>query len=199
VTSNPQSCGTSCKVCPNPDSERTVATCTQAACGTTCVGGAPKCSDGSCARLSWTFDSTNLDGIQPSSLQVRSFNGSQALAVDVTHLETLQQGVGVVLPICVSGNVDLSTKTLSFRVYLDGTPTYPSTSPDNFVVVASVPSNQSSAFLGDQTGNSEEWIAYSSPLSLSAFSGNTTQITIQVASFGGAFSGTVWIDDITIQ
>jgi hypothetical protein len=195
TTSNVQMCGKSCTVCPTPD--RAIATCNQGACGTTCVGGAPKCSDGSCSRLSWNFDSTDLDGITPSSVQVRNFNGNQALAVDVAQLSALQQGEEFTVPICLSGSVDLSAKTVSMRIFFDGVP---GNNPGNFPVqVIVVSASQESGFLDFMVEDPETWISYSSPFSLSTLSQETAQIIVQATSFGGPFSGTIWFDDITIQ
>ena len=127
TNSNPAMCGSSCTVCSAPN--RATPTCTSGMCGTSCIGGAPKCSDGSCSRLSWTFDSTDLDGVAATAgattFAVRTLGGNMALAVDATNLTN----VNVVVPVCHTGFVDLGTKTLSFRAYFDGTPSYRTASP----------------------------------------------------------------------
>jgi hypothetical protein len=166
--------------------------------GATCRN--PQCSDGSCSRLAWNFDSGNLDGIvvrdssgQP--LEVRTFQGSNALAVDVGQLNAIP-GISFTLPICNSGTADLSSNKLTFRVYFEGTPA----SSFEFYVQAAVPDPTHTNTYLDQIGPSTgAWADYASPLSKSAFGSSVTEILIQAGSLGGAFSGTIWFDDFAIQ
>lgn len=51
-----------------------------------------------------------------------------------------------------------------------------------------------------QTGMATgKWTPYLSPLSKSAYSGSATTITIQLGSLGGAFTGTIWLDDFKLE
>lgn len=159
----------------------------------------PQCSTGACSRLSWTFDSGELEGVEfldPSGqpLAVRKFDGSYALAVDVGQLNAVP-GISFTLPVCNAGDVDLTSKSLTFRVYFDGTPA----SQSNFYVQAALPDPSSGAFLDQIGASTGVWTDYSSRLNLSPNSNATTTITIQAGSLGGAFSGTIWFDDILID
>jgi hypothetical protein len=128
-------------------------------------------------------------------LSVRTFNGSPALAADTPQLTEIT----FTIPICLSGSVDLHTKTLSMMVFFDGTPTTPpGDPPGQFFLQTAIP-GPTTGFLTSVSVASETWIAYSAPLSLSSFSASTTQITVQAGSYGGAFSGTIWFDNIMIQ
>jgi len=125
---------------------------------------------------------------------VRQFVGHFALAVDVEQLNQIP-GIELTLLICASGNVDFSTKRLTFRVYFEGTPS----SSAEFYVQVSLPDPSSGQFL-DQIGlGTGTWTVYSSPLAKSSFSSTATTITIQAGSLGGAFSGTIWFEDFVIQ
>jgi hypothetical protein len=159
----------------------------------------PQCSTGACSQLSWTFDSGELEGVEfldPSGqpLAVRKFDGSYALAVDVGQLNAIP-GISFTLPVCNGGDVDLSSKILTFRVYFDGAPA----SQFNFYVQAALPDPNSGAFLDQIGGSTGIWLDYSSRLNLSPHSNATTTITIQAGSLGGAFSGTIWFDDFRID
>jgi hypothetical protein len=167
--------------------------------GAMCQNGDPKCSDGTCSRLSWNFESGLVDGLvrltSPHPLAVGVFDGTSALGIDVDQLNMLP-GVSFALTICNSGSVDLRSKTLSFRVYFEGTPV----SAGNFYVQASCPSpSQQSAFLGQIGAGSGAWTPYSAPLSMSAFSSGTTTITIEAGSLGAGFTGTIWFDDFSVR
>jgi len=196
TSSNPNACGNSCTTCPTPN--RAIPTCVAGVCGTSCVDGAPKCSDGSCSRSSWTFDSLDLDGVAVTSgattYSVRSLSGNMALAADTPGLST----INVTVPICRTGTLDATTKTFSFRAYLDGVPFKSPDQPANFFLSAYAP-GPTDGFLGLQSVWQGVWNTYSAPISMSSSRATTDQITITVGSFGGAFSGTVWIDDITIN
>jgi hypothetical protein len=123
----------------------------------------------------------------------RSFNGRMALAVDVTNLTN----ISVTLPICLTGNVDVATKTLIFSAFFDGTPLSPTT-PAQFFLDAYDP-DPGTGYLGLESVSQGAWITYSAPLNASPSSGTTTQVVVRAGSFGAQFSGTVWIDDIAIQ
>jgi hypothetical protein len=192
------SCGPLCQICKAPN-ERTIARCENATCGFSCRDDAPKCSDGSCSILAWSFDSGTLGGIVVRSssgqpLAVRPFGGGNALAVDVSQLNTLSE-VSFDLPICTSGAIDLHSKTLTFRVNFDGTPP----SMYNAWVQSAVPTPKAGAYLDQINPATGTWTQYSSPLSKSMFGNAVTTITIQAGSLGGAFTGTIWFDDFKIQ
>jgi len=191
ANSNPNMCGSSCMACPT--SSRGTATCTQGTCGIACTSGAPKCSDGGCSRLSWTFDTSDLDGVVVTggAFSVRSLNGNMALAIDVTNLTA----VSISVPICRTGNLDLSQKMFSFRAYLDGVPVSPSDLAQFFLDAADP--DLTTGYLGLESVPQGVWLTYAAPLGTAA--SDTAQATIRVGSFGAQFSGTVWIDDITIR
>lgn len=192
------SCGPSCVKCP-VTSDRAVPTCNGTSCGFACKNGDPKCSDGTCSRLSWTFDSGSLDGIMVRSssgspLAVRSFNGNNALAADVAQLNTLPE-ISFTVPVCLSGSVDLSAKTFTFRAYFDGMPL----SMYDYWLQSAVPVPQSNAYLDQMGTGSGFWTSYSSPMNKSSYSGSTTTVTVQMGSLGAPFTGTIWIDDIAVK
>ena len=159
-----------------------------------CPNGDARCSDNSCSKLLWSFDSGELGGIfwhtsSGAPLAVRSFNGNNALALDVAQINVLPE-VSFNVPLCASGTVDLRTKTLTFRVYFDGT-------PNDFWLQSAVPGPP--AYLDQISSTSNTWINYSSPLSKSNQSGSTKSVTIHTGTLGGAFTGTIWFDDIKIR
>jgi hypothetical protein len=138
-----------------------------------------------------------LDGVvmRTAPLVVRTFDNTYALGVDVAQLNVIE--VSFSLPICLSGGIDLSSKTFSFRAfYYDGNP------PGNqgqFYLQTALPTPQTNAYL-DQIGlGSGQWVPYSTLMSKSSFSGNATTVTIQAGSYGAAFSGTLYFDDFKIQ
>lgn len=187
-------CGPSCGVC-TTQNDRQVATCDGTACGVACV--AAMCSDNSCSRALWNFESGMVDGLTPRTpaglqLAVRNFNGAQALAIDVP---SLPPEVSFRIPICLSGTIDQQTRTFSFRVFFQG----PTSTGDQYVVQASVPNPQTGAYLAQRGVAANVWFAYSAPFSLSQFSATTTEVTIQANTYGGPFNGTIWFDDIRID
>jgi hypothetical protein len=164
-----------------------------------CPNDDPKCSDGTCSRLAWNFESGSLDGVtavdssgQP--LDVRSFDGTMALAVDVSQLNAIP-GISFTLALCESGAVGVQSRTLSFRVFFEGGPA----SSFDFYVQTALPDPRSGAYLDQIGAGTGTWIDYSSPLSKSTFSGSATTVTIQAGSLGGAFTGTIWFDDFRIH
>src|SRR6266498_1253404 len=157
---------------------------------TSCGNGDPTCTDNTCSRLLWNFDSGSLDGIAPRAapgLTVRSFNGNMALGVDISQLSE----ISFTLPICLSGTVDLHLKTFSFRVFFSGT----DSGGPQYYVQSSVPTPQTSAYLDQIAVASGIWTMYSSPFGKSSFSASTTSITIQAGTYGASFVGTIWFDD----
>jgi len=163
-----------------------------------CPNGALKCSDGTCSRALYNFESGTLDGITVRSssghpFTVRSFNGTLALGIDVDQLNILPE-VSFDVLICSSGTIDLRNKILTFRVYFQGSPP----SQFDFWAQAALPDPQSGGYL-DQIGvGTGAWTSYSSPLNKSSFSGAAKTLTIQAGSLGGGFTGTIWFDDIRI-
>ena len=192
----PQACGPACAMCP-VSGDRTVPTCDGTACGLACRDSAPKCSDNTCSRMLWTFESGMVDGIRPRTpiglaLAVRNFNGAQALAIDIQNLGEL----GFSIPVCLSGVVDVRPKTFSFQVFFQGG----STAGIQYYVQASVPSPQNGAYLANHPGVAAGmWTPFSAPLSGSQFSGTCSEITIRAGTFGAQFSGTIWFDDFKIE
>ena len=189
------SCGATCAVC-SSTGEREMATCDGTACGIACRDGAPRCSDNSCSRTVFDFNSMTVEGATPRApngltLAVRTFMGSPALALDVTSLTE----VSFRIPVCLSGNVPFSTKTLSAKIYFDG----PATTGGQYFVQASTPAPQTGAFVGTMSLDARAFIVYTAPLSMSTFSAMTTDVVFQAGSYGAPFAGTIWFDDIKIE
>ena len=190
-----QACGLACVPC-EVSGDRTVPTCDGSACGFACKNSAPACSDSTCSRTQWTFESGMLDGITPRSpnglaLAVRNFNGAQALAIDITSLTEVSFRV----PVCLSGVVDMRPKRFSLQVFFQGG----SGVGDQYYLQASVPSPQPNAYLSQIGVPGQMWVPYTAPFSASQFSGTCSDVTVQAGTLGGAFSGTIWFDDIKIE
>lgn len=190
-------CGASCATC-TATSDREVPTCNGTACGTACVDNAPRCDDQTCSRVAWTFQSNMVDGVtgaQPAGLQVavRNFNGALALAIDVASFSTEHW---IRIPVCISGVVDMSALTLSMKVYFQGGA---ASTQDQYYVAPAVPTPQTNAYLALDGMRPQLWETYSAPMSGSMFSNTTSEITIRFGTFGAAFSGTVWFDDIKLE
>jgi hypothetical protein len=153
-------------------------------------------SSGCEPRLVFDFESGSLVGVTSDlPLEVRTFDGSQALALDIAQLNAVSY-VTITLSICATGTVDLRDKTLSFRVYFQGLPQ----SSSSLIVQAWLPDRPASAaFLGGLGPSTGAWTSFSGPLRESDFSGASSTITIEAASTGVAFMGTMWLDDFRIQ
>ena len=159
-----------------------------------------RCGDGRCAKLSWNFDSGTLEGIVVASssgqpLAVRDFQGSPALAMDVAELNVFSE-LSFYVPVCTSGSADLRARTLSFRLYFDGSP---ASTFEFFAQVAVPDPGATGAFLDSISAGTGAWVDYSSPLSKSGNSSSVTKFTIRVGSTGASFGGTIWFDDIKIR
>jgi hypothetical protein len=189
------SCGASCQKC-TVNNDREVAACDGTTCGFTCVGGAPKCNDGTCSRLVWNFDDGSLGGavpVAPNGLQltVSAFNGNPALAMQVTSLVE----VSFKLPLCVTGNADLHGKTATAQVFFDGG----DPNGQQYYVQGSIPSPMNGAFLTQQAIQAKVFQTWTGQVNLSNFAGAATDLTFQAGTLGAQFSGTIYFDDITIQ
>lgn len=166
-------------------------------CDLACSNAAPKCTDNTCSRLTWSFDANMLDGITPRApnglqLAVRNHAGNIALAIDVTNLTE----ISFTIPICVSGTVQLQTRTLTASVFFDGDST---NDTKQYYVQSSIPSPMNGAYLTTLALPSLQYVAYSAPLSMSQFSNTATTLVFQAGTLGQHFSGTIWFDDIKIQ
>ena len=191
------SCGAMCTKCPAAD-DRQMPTCNGAMCGVACLNAAPRCTDNSCSRLAWTFDSNMLDGIAPREpnglrISVRNHAGNLALAIDV---DNLGNGVSITLPICLTGNLQLQAKRLKATVYFDGG------DPSNleqYYLQGSVPAPMPGGILQLQGAPPRAYVAYSAAISDSQFANTASKVVITAGTFGAAFKGTVWLDDIKIE
>jgi len=189
------SCGATCARC-TPANARETPTCNGTACGASCFNTAAKCSDNSCSQFTWAFDSNMLDGITPRApagltLAVRNHAGNLALAIDVTKLSEISFKV----PVCLSGNIQLQTKTLTATVFFDG----PSSAGDQYYMQTSVPAPMTNAYLLTKSLSANAYLTYSAPMSMSQFANTATDVVFQIGSFGEQFTGTIWVDDIKIQ
>jgi hypothetical protein len=155
------------------------------------------CSDESCARLVWNFDDADFDGVTaraPSDLQlaIRDFNGSPALAIDTTALTE----VSFTVPVCGSGVLDGSALTLSANVFFDGG----TDTGVQYYVQASMPDPDTTGAALSQTGVAPHTpTTLSVALNMSSLSAGTTSVTFQVGTFGAAFAGTIYFDDIELN
>jgi len=195
------SCGAACVACPG-GGEREVPTCDGTQCGLGCFANAPRCNDDSCSRLGWDFTSNMLDGATPRApaglvLAVRNHNGNLALAIDVADLQATQE-VSFVVPICVTGTIDIVSKNLTATIFFDD-PSLGTTGGEQFFFQASVPDPKNGAFLKQFGVAANASFQYVAPLSLSQFSNTATSVTFQAGTFGGPFHGTIWFDDIAIE
>lgn len=189
------SCGATCTMC-SAGTDRQVATCNGVACGLACKHNAGSCSDNSCSRDIWAFDSGMLEGAAPVvpanlPLAVRMKAGSFALAIDVTNLSEVQFR----LPICLSGNINVMPKTISTKVWFDGA----GTSAGQFYVQASIPTPATGHYLETRGLGGPAYETATFTANMSNLSQQATDVTFKVGTFGQPFSGTVWFDDITIQ
>lgn len=190
------SCGAACAACPG-GGEREVATCDGTACGLACFANAPRCNDDSCSRLGWDFTSNMLDGATPRApqnlqLSVRNHGGNLALAIDVTNLTEVSFRV----PICLTGTIDIVSRNLTATVFFDDPN---AAGGEQYYMQASVPDPKNGAFLKQDGVVANGPHAYVAPLSLSQFSNTATDVTFQAGTFGAAFTGTIWFDDIAIE
>ena len=190
-----ESCGATCEACP-PAAGRKVPICNGTTCEVACARAAPACTDGSCSQLTWSFDSNSLEGITPRApaglvLAVRNHNGNLALGIDVANLAE----VSFKVPICLSGNIQLQTKTLTAKVFFDGG----TATGNQYYVQTSVPAPMTGAYLVSTSMASGIQVTYSAPITMSQFANTATDVVFQAGSFGAQFSGTVWFDDITIE
>lgn len=192
------SCGATCTQC-QVLTDREMATCNGTTCGAVCKAAAPTCSNsGGCSRLTWNFDAGVLEGltaIQPAGqvLAIRAFQGSNAVAIDIASLETKQ--IELQIPVCLAGTVGLATRTLSARYYLmGGTDTGP-----QYYFQAFIGMPVTGSLIKTDSGASGVYNTFSSPLSVTTASATTPFITFRIGSFGANFSGTVFLDNFTIQ
>lgn len=188
-------CGVGCVTC-QVTSARAMPTCDGNACGSVCKGGASRCSDSSCSQVVFDFQAGSLDGITAPPgvpLAVRNFNGAQALAVDTMELN--QGELRFKIPVCLSGVLDVKSRVFKMQVFFQGG----NTTGQQYYVQASVPSPQTGAFIGSSGFEAQRWTPFSAPLSGSQFSATTSEITIQLGSYGASFAGTVWFDDIKLE
>jgi hypothetical protein len=190
-------CGAGCVAC-EVSSARAMPTCDGNACGSVCKGGASRCSDGSCSQVVFDFQAGSLDGVTAPTagpaLAVRNFNGALALAVDTMELN--QGELTFKIPVCLSGVLDVKSKMFKMQVFFQGGG---STMGMQYYVQVSVPSPQTGAFIGSSGFEAQQWTPFEAPLSASQFSATTSEITIQLGSYGASFAGTVWFDDIRIE
>jgi hypothetical protein len=191
------SCGATCTQC-MVATDREMATCNGTSCGTVCKAAAPTCSNnGGCSRLTWNFDTGVLEGlaaIQPAGqvLAIRAFQGSNAVAIDITALQTTQ--IELQIPVCLAGNVSLTPRTLSARYYLMG-----GTDPGNQYYFQAFVGAPPTSLIRNDSVASGIYNTFSSPLNVTSASATTTFITFRIGSYGANFSGTVYLDNITIQ
>jgi hypothetical protein len=99
------------------------------------------------------------------------------------------------IPVCVTGNIQLQTKTLSATVFFDG----PSMGGEQYYVQGIVPAPMTGAFLSVQGLAAGAYFNYAAPMSMSQFANTAANVTLKAGTFGEQFSGTIWFDDIKIQ
>lgn len=187
-------CGAACETCESTD-PRAEPSCDFQMCGTACIDGL--CSNQTCSKLVWSFDSGTVDGATPRlpaglTLAVRNHLGSQALAIDVTSLTE----VSFRIPICLSGTADLASKAFAMDVFFEGG------DPNGMQYFAqvSVPSPANGQFVGGQSGvQAGTTFHFTGTVPNNIGTQTATELTVQAGSFGAAFAGTIWFDNLTLQ
>ena len=187
-------CGADCRVC-SVTSDRETPNCNGTSCGKECKAGAPSCTDTSCSRLVFAFDSGMLDGITaraPTGLQlsVRNHLGSQALAADVASLTEISFRI----PICLSGTLDVRAKVFTMDVFFEGG----DPNGKQYFAQVTVP-DPSGALVGSQGVQAGTSFVFTGTIPSAATTQNATEILVQAGTFGAPFAGTIWFDNIRIQ
>jgi hypothetical protein len=199
VRDSVQSCGADCKTCPSSD--RGTAACDGMSCGFVCNGGLPQCSDKSCSRMRFDFTSMTNEGVQSASpgvtQSIQSKEGNPALAFAVSVFPP--KGVQFTVPVCVTGTTDLSQKTLSMRIFLEGGTAPDASAMPPYFIVGSLANFQSNSNLEMKELTTGVWVPYSAKLSTNAFSGSASTLSLQIGTLYDAFTGTVWVDDIEFK
>lgn len=190
-----ESCGTSCQRCEAP-SERSTPTCDGTACGYSC-NNRLACTDSSCSRTRWQFDSLTTDDVTPHyppdlRLTVRQRDGNPALAMDVAFTDTVSR-VAFTFPVCLSGTLDASALTLTFRLFFD-----PPLNDTSFWADAYIGEGVSGSGLGTGVLQGSSWNSFSFPISKSSVDNKVTTVTIDAGPFGFSYNGTLWFDDFKI-
>jgi hypothetical protein len=128
--------GGSCERCPGITGG--TGACRGGVCSISCNAGLLRCSGvpGSCVSSSWSFESGSAEGFALaggfssdaaegfSVGTTRAASGTRAIAIPANfgNNDCMNRNIRVNLSLCGSGggSADLSNKTLSFQVYLDG-------------------------------------------------------------------------------
>jgi hypothetical protein len=192
-----QSCGPACLACPAP--ARGTPTCNGTACGLSCGSATgPRCGDGSCTQFVFDFESNTLEDIHVRApaghpIAVRTKDGSLALAIDVA---SLPPAIHIGVPVCLTDTVDAHARTLRARILFDGGEL---STQQQYYINVSQPTASGPQFLEFIGAFPRVWTDYSGPLSKSQFSNTLDVINFELGTFGARFSGTIWMDDITIQ
>jgi len=189
-----EACGADCAVC-DSDDDRAMPTCNGASCGTACIDST--CTDQSCSKLTWAFSSGKTDGATPRlpqglALAVRNHLGSPALAIDVTSLTE----VSFRIPICLSGTLDLRNTTFGMDVFFEGG------DPNGmqYFTQVSVPGPANGNFVGNQAAvQAGTTFHFTGTVPNNTEQGMATELTVQAGTFGAAFAGTIWFDNLVLE
>jgi len=190
------SCGATCEKC-TATGARTMPACDGTACQVACIANAPKCNDNSCSKVVFDFEDGTTQGLTMTgvTLSVAPHGGSMALAIPTTSLNPT---IFLNVPVCLSGAIDLSKLTLSATIFYDD----PGAATGlQYITQAWTPAKAAGmanfiAFIQIEANKPE---VFSAPISAATSSTNTPTIQFELGTFGAAFSGTVWFDDIKIQ
>jgi hypothetical protein len=203
-------CGSSCEKCPVPAGS--MATCDGTACAYVCRPEFLECSNRVCGRRNWQFDAGSLDGayIEPPGGSAKGplmvaqgppFQGqrSGALAVQVAVTPGSAQAVDIRFPVCPGGRTfDLRGKRIRLRVFLDGP-----LAPNNFT--HGIYSDKSTESLGNTVINPGSWswmegqFGWLAPNDDPQVREITVSVNFQVDSVTGSWSGTVYLDELTVE
>jgi hypothetical protein len=104
--------------------------------------------------------------------------------------------VSFTVPLCMTGNIDVSQKTVSAKVFFDEEQ---APNGQQYYVQGSLPSPMTNAFIGTETIAANGTVTWAHAASMSQFSNASPTLTFQVGTLGAGFSGTVWFDDIAIH
>jgi hypothetical protein len=196
-TDQVDSCGATCEKC-TATGARIVPTCDGTACGTGCAAMAPKCNDNSCSQLVFDFEDNTTEGITGQgglAVMVGVQSGSKALEIPATFGSA---SLFIDIPVCLSGAIDLSTLTLSVTMFYED-PGAPTGGQYFFQPWAPNKAAGGGANFGTASVEANKPQPFTFALSKSTMSNNTPTIEFEFGTFGAAFTGTVWFDDIKIQ
>jgi hypothetical protein len=160
---------------------------------------APKCNDNSCSQLVFDFEDNTTEGITGQgglAVMVGVHGGSKSLEIPATFPTSTSLFIDI--PVCLSGAIDLSALTLSVTMFYEDAAA-PAGGQYFFQPWAPSKAAGVAANFGTASVEANKPQTFTFPISKSTMSNNTPTIEFEFGTFGAAFTGTVWFDDIKIQ